>query len=185
MIYVSNMDNIIEKIGKDAQVEAEKILDAAKKEQQSIIQRAEEEARQRAQDIIAKAEYEAKALIAKIIESSKLKARDKVLDSKNTVIDRTFDLAYKELTNMSDEDFMKFINNFVDNVDSEGGVLVVPEKYKDYVKAHSNLEVSEDHVRDGFLLEKEKITYNNRFKNLVYQLKFKLTGEYFEDIFKE
>ncbi|MDO5040739.1 MAG: V-type ATP synthase subunit E [Peptoniphilus sp.] len=182
---MSNLDNIIEKIGKDAQVEAEKIVDAAKKEQQSIIQRAEEEANQRAQEIIDKAEEEAKALIAKTLESSKLKARDKVLDSKNVVIDRTFDLAYKGLTDMSDKDFMKFINKFLKGVDGEGGVLVVPEKYKDYVRKHSDLKVSDDTVKDGFLLEKEKITYNNRFKNLVYQLKFKLTGEYFEDIFKE
>ncbi len=185
MIYVSNIDNIIEKIEKDARLEAEKILDEAKKEQDLILQRAEEETVIKAENIISKAEEEGKALISKTMESSRLKARDIVLESRNTVIDRIFNLAYDELINLSKEDFMKFVNTSLKDMDSEGGVLMVPEKYKDYVRAHTDLEVSDDYVKDGFILEKERITYNNRFKNLVYQLKFKYTGEYFEDIFKE
>ena len=112
----SNIDNIIDKIKLDSDKEAEKILGEARREAKLILSNRNLQAEEKAREIEKKAHFEAEEIGIKQKESTNLKARDRVLSAKNKLVDKIFDLAHKELLNLSNEEFLDSIKKSIENL---------------------------------------------------------------------
>jgi V/A-type H+-transporting ATPase subunit E len=179
----SNIDNIINKIKKDSDNSAEEIINEANKKAKGIINETRVKAEQKAIEIEEKANQEANEISLRQAEATELKARDIVLEAKNEVVNKIFDLAYERLLNLSNEEFLNSINKNVENLKLEDPTLIVPEKYKKYISENSNYKISDQKIEEGYKIDLGDIVYNNDFKDLIDDQYFKFDNKYFEGLF--
>lgn len=179
----SNIDNIIDKIKLDSDKEAEQILNEAKKKASLILINIEVQAEEKAKEIERRAYFEAEEIEIKQKESTNLKARDRVLSAKNKLVDKIFDLAHKELLNLSDEEFLDSIKKSIENLKLENPTLIVPDKYREYISKNTDYKISDEKVEEGYKLDVGDVVYNNDFKDLIDDQYFKFDNKYFEGLF--
>lgn len=179
----SNIDNIIDKIKLDSDKEAEQILNEAKKKASLILSNIEVQAEEKAKEIERRAYFEAEEIEIKQKESTNLKARDRVLSAKNKLVDKIFDLAHKELLNLSDEEFLDSIKKSIENLKLESPTLIVPDKYREYISKNTDYKISDEKVEEGYKLDVGDVVYNNDFKDLIDDQYFKFDNKYFEGLF--
>ena len=179
----SNIDNIIDKIKLDSDKEAEQILNEAKKKASLILSNIEVQAEEKAKEIERRAYFEAEEIEIKQKESTNLKARDRVLSAKNKLVDKIFDLAHKELLNLSDEEFLDSIKKSIENLKLENPTPTVPDKYREYISKNTDYKISDEKVEEGYKLDVGDVVYNNDFKDLIDDQYFKFDNKYFEGLF--
>ena len=179
----SNIDNIIDKIKLDSDKEAEKILSEARREAKLILSNREVQAEEKAKEIEKKAHFEAEEIGIKQKESTNLKARDRVLSAKNKLVDKIFDLAHKELLNLSNEEFLDSIKKSIENLKLENPTLIVPDKYREYIYKNTDYKISDEKIEEGYKLDVGDVVYNNDFKDLIDDQYFKFDNKYFEGLF--
>ena len=179
----SNIDNIIDKIKLDSDKEAEQILNEAKKKASLILSNIEVQAEEKAKEIERRAYFEAEEIEIKQKESTNLKARDRVLSAKNKLVDKIFDLAYKELLNLSNEEFLDSIKKSIENLKLENPTLILPDKYREYISKNTDYKISDEKVEEGYKLDVGDVVYNNDFKDLIDDQYFKFDNKYFEGLF--
>ena len=90
---LSNLDNIIEEILKDAESEAEKIIEKAKKDSENLKEKTENDVARQVEKIMEKAKVDGEQAKERMISNSKLVARDKLLVAKQDVIDKVLENA--------------------------------------------------------------------------------------------
>lgn len=179
----SNIDNIIDKIKLDSDKEAEKILSEARREAKLILSNRNLQAEEKAREIEKKAHFEAEEIGIKQKESTNLKARDRVLSAKNKLVDKIFDLAHKELLNLSNEEFLDSIKKSIENLKLENPTLIVPDKYREYISKNTDYKISDEKIEEGYKLDAGDVVYNNDFKDLIDDQYFKFDNKYFEGLF--
>ncbi|MGO1580571.1 MAG: V-type ATP synthase subunit E [Peptoniphilaceae bacterium] len=184
---MSSIDNIINKLKEDSHKQNEKIIENAESEAKKLIDEAEKKAREEYHSIIRKAETEKEQIKSKAISSAELKARDMVLKSKNEIIQKVFEIVLERLNNLPEDDYLKYLKNSVVGLKlSPNAILKVPNKYLGEVKESGlGINISEESIENGFIIEDTNVIYNNKFENIIDSKKTELEVEIFEKLFKD
>ena len=162
---MAGLENILNKIIEDAKTKADEIIKEAEEKQHIIVEKREDDAKFLADKINEISIKEREELLKRAKSSAELKARDDILSEKHKVIDEVLEKAIGELENLSEEDFVKFVKN---NVEDKNSILDVPSKYRDAVKkADLRFKVSDTDVERGFVLHNGNLIYNGDFRSLV------------------
>lgn len=194
-MIMSNLENLTSKIINDAREKAEGILNDAKVKEKELIAKKKDEAEKVAKDIIEKSNLEGKNLFDRAISKNELKVRNEKLVAKQQVIDKVFNEAIKELSNMSSEDYLKYIKNNLKSVKLQGHEeIIVSENDKDKIseefinelnstiakdveKANILLSKSTRPISGGFILSRSGIEFNYSYDALVNSLRYEIENE--------
>lgn len=185
---MSNLENLTQKILEDGKLEAAKIQEESKVNNDNIINSKTKEANEKAEKIINKANNEAVLIKERVQSEAELKARDIKLRAKREVLDKTFELAKEGLKNIDEKKYMNFLKSNLEGLDlKDSEVLVVPEKFKEVVKKlglNSNISETES-VDSGFLIKGGNIVINYSFESLLDFMREEIEGEVAKKLFQE
>ncbi len=164
---MSNLDNIINKIIQDAEVEAKQILDGANEESAMRVKEAVESAKQTGASLINRAKSEESLIEDRVRTGIERESRDLVLQAKQNVINRAFELAKKELRELPDAEYARVLDEFLaSNEISKSSVIEIPEDRTYQPK--SKLKVEKNPLlRSGFRLQTEDVRISNDFEQIV------------------
>ena len=187
---MSNVKNITSKILKDAEAGKENILATAAEEKDKIISKKVSSANEIAKEILDNAEVEAKSKKERVISSAKLKVRNNKLAAKQEIINEVFEKSIDKLTQLSKEDFLRFVENTILSMNLSGkqtlilnetGLKFVDttfiEKLNKKVDAQISLSETPCKFRGGFILENNGIEINSTYEALVSSLRDELEFE--------
>jgi len=169
---LSGVENITNKILKDAEAKATSIIQAAEEkaalDKQSIIDQAKREEER----ILA----EAKVLTARSKEQTitgiSLAIRNQKLEAKQQIVEKVFSESLKRLNDMEWDDLKKFIAAFCESTTiKENDQIILPDKYKDVDVKSIDSRLSpysgDRSVANGFILVSGGIEQNNTFSALL------------------
>ncbi len=164
---MSNLDNIINKIIQDAELEARQIVDDARKESEEKVQESIDSAKQEAANVISRARSEESLIEDRVRTGIERESRDLVLQAKQNVIDRAFELAKRELRDLPDAEYHKVLENFLASANfSESDVIEIPADRSFQAGGKIKVEKS-PHLRSGFRLQTEDVRISNDFEQIV------------------
>lgn len=163
---MTNLDNIVKNILEDAKIEADRIVEDAEKK-----------ALQAREDKIASIEADnekamkgRESLEARIRDRVRSGAerdiRNRILEAKQATIKRVFDLAKNELASMSDEEYKKLLDNFLDKKDLSDECRLEIPKNRSYKSNKVKIEKNAD-LKSGFRLVDGGIRENFDFSDIV------------------
>ena len=165
---MAGLENILNKIIKYAEDKAQSIIKDAEEKRVSIIENRKEDGKHLANKIDEISKREREDILKRSKSSAELKSRDDILAEKNRIIDEVLEKVIKELENLSEDDYVKFVKNNLKDVDVKGGTIDVPKKYRDAIKnANLGFDISDKDIDSGFVLNKENLVYNGDFRSLV------------------
>ncbi len=185
---MSNLENLTQKILRDAESKAQQIKKEAKEKNEHLLHSQTKEAEDQKKRMLERAKREAALMKERVISNAELRVRDEKLKAKQQVIDRVFRLAKERLLNLDEETYVKFLQSNIKGLNLKGNeVLVVPEKLIPRVKTLGlKVQVAEDEwVDSGFLLKDEDMVLNFSFDSLVDYLREELESEIAQGLFKE
>ncbi len=182
---MSNLDNLTQKILDDAKDKAESIYQEAAKKGEEIINSKIKEAKEKELRIIEKATSEGKMIKDRIISNGELRVRDEKLMAKQELLDRVFALAKERLKDLDEQRFINYISKNANEMKLKGTeVFIVPNKFKQSVKA-LGLNVSDtETIEAGFLVKDKDVVLNFSFDSLVDFLREDLEGEISTKLFQ-
>lgn len=165
---MAGLENILNKIIKDAEDKAQSIIKDAEEKRVSIIENRKEDGKHLANKIDEISKREREDILKRSKSSAELKSRDDILAEKNRIIDEVLEKVIKELENLSEDDYVKFVKNNLKDVDVKGSTIDVPKKYRNAIKnANLGFDISDKDIESGFVLNKENLVYNGDFRSLV------------------
>lgn len=175
------LEIIGERILRDAQAEYEKIINNAKEAALEIIDQAKRKALAYSNDMSAKSEQEHTRLLKENIATARLKARDKVVGTKQQLIDEAFEKAGVVIDEMNDQEYAKLVAGRLAEESSEGGDVVLDPAFEslngqiikeanDLLKKNGRkaikLSSEKRNIGRGFILVHEKIEQNYVFSRI-------------------
>lgn len=187
---MSDINILVDKIIKDAEVKSNEILSIAAEEKRKIISQKEALAESERESIIRKANSEAAARKDRIISSASLKIRNMKLEAKQKVISRVLTEAAKQLKELPKEKYLIFVKDSIMALQLNGDeTIIVSQKDSDiinidFISELNNLLISQGKVgklkvnsslkslSGGFIVERHGIEINYTFEALL---------EYFRD----
>lgn len=122
---MSNLNNIINKILEDAKIKSEEIIKNAQEEEEKISHKKVQEAKVLEKEILDRALRESVTKKERIISNSQLKVRNEKLEAKQKVIDKVFNKAIEELSEMPMETFNKYLIEKISTMDIEGDETLI------------------------------------------------------------
>lgn len=182
---MANIEKLTNQILSEAKAQRDKILADAQSEKNKILEKRISEARNLEKELIERGKREAQARKERIISGAHLKIRNEKLTYKQEIIEKVFDSAIEELSNINEKEFKTFIKERVLTMNLSGkqnlilnnqGKNIIDEEFiKDLntqIKNNgNNLEILiSNETRDfkgGFILEENGIEINNTFEALV------------------
>lgn len=192
---MSNINNLTSKIMDDAKLKASSIMDEAKQEETKIVSKKVDEAGRLKANMLEKAKEEGERKKERVLSSAKLEVRNNKLAAKQEMINLVFEESIEKLSDMSSEDFLKFMKASILEAEISGTeTLVVSEDFKGAVTEEVLKEINDALVRSGkkgklvlasdsrkvkpgFIIEKQGIELNYTFEALVDSLREELLGE--------
>lgn len=187
-----SVSNIVNKILEDAKLKESDILENAKKEVNKIVEVKDAEIASLLQNNEIKAKEEGINKRERLLQNAHLQVRNNKLKAKQETISKVFEKSLERLKELSNEDFMSFVENIIKNVDiKEHGTVHVCEKRHNLIttkqlsKLNSNLSLAEvdNSVEDGFIIKVGNVQYNFTFKSILESLKLELTSEIIKELF--
>lgn len=184
---MSNLENITNKILRDAQNEATSLLEEAKKEADQALNARRNEAEKVKHTILDRAKREADQTVDRMISSATLKVRDENLRAKHTVMDRVFEEAKEKLRTLSDEDYNQYVHNILPSLHPDASMLFIPQEGRTKVETGiKGLPISKDQtVKAGFALLSDKKMINFIFDDMVEYNRLDIEGEIADRLFQE
>ena len=195
---MSNLENLIDKIIKDSQEQAEQILKNAQSQADSIKKNTEAELDEEKKRIITDAELAAEVAAEQIIINQKFEIRNNSLQAKQKTIDHVFDIALDKLNNLTKEEFLSFLEKSILELSTNDEVIILPSKYKfgnidwlnDYLKKNNqkgNLKLykGERDINGGFILLKDGIEQNSTFEALLQFYRYELENAVIDTLFEK
>lgn len=129
---MSNLNNIINKILEDAKIKSEEIIKNAHEEEEKVISKKIQEAENLEKEILDRASRESATKKDRIISNSVLKVRNQKLEAKQSVIDKVFNKAIEDLSNMPLETFHEYLIEKIKSMDIDGDETLILSN--DYLK---------------------------------------------------
>lgn len=185
---MSNLENLTQKIIDDAKEKADEIKTNADKRAKALVATRVKEANDRKEKILEKAAQEAAMMKERVISSAELKIRDEKLVVKHAVLDKVFQIAKKELLELNDKDYSKFVKSSLEEIDfSEDALINVPEGRSKIVEDLGiGIKVVEDEsIESGFMIFDEDIVYNYNFDSFVDEIREEVEALIVEKLFEE
>lgn len=175
---MSNLDNITNKIIADAQTRVDEIVEENIKRLALLKEENDLEISKIENQILAKADQESKSEKEKIISRANLMARDEELKSKNDLLNKVFDKAKDKLSQISDDDYLKFVEKTLQQETLKGNEVLIPQAGKEHLLKDIGVKVAEDKTIDsGFALETDNVISNYTFDDLVDFHRTEVEGE--------
>lgn len=166
---MSNLDNLITEILKQAQEEAEKTLAEAKLERDKYADVEKKKLDKEIESIKQKAEIEAISIKEKVLSNANLKTRDMILKAKDELTERVLNKVLEKLKDLNREDYLRFVENILRNLKlSQGAEILLTEKMKKELGTNIlGYKISEQTVESGCSIRDGKVVYNNEFSNII------------------
>ncbi|MBQ6820521.1 MAG: V-type ATP synthase subunit E [Clostridium sp.] len=189
---MASINNLTSKILQDAEERRKNILTSAEEEKNKILSKKIAKAKELEKEIIQKAEVEGKSRKERIISSATLKVRNNKLSAKQDVIDEIFNDSIEVLSNLSGDDFFRFIKDSILSLGNIGEQnLILNEKGMELVdltfiydlnqtlgdRGNIKLSPTTRNFKGGFILESNGVEINNTYEALVSSLKDELEFE--------
>lgn len=177
---MANIQNLTDKIQAEAKVKVNEILASANEESKKIVDLKQREASKVSEEMINKAKLEAATKEERIISSATLNARNKKLQAKQEIIQKTLDRAVVLLSDLSNDEYKTFVKRSIESLTLKGDEKVIINKKsegiitEEFIKSvNGNLSLSSER-RDfvgGVIIEKNGIETNFTFEALINSLK--------------
>ena len=186
---MSTLENLTAKIISDSEMQAKQICAQAQTEAQRITAAVMDEAEREREKILADANLQAAREEEQIVVGNTLAVRDANLGAKQEMLDKVFTEALTRLNAMDKDEYLRFLTEFLVNLDLDGEEIILPGKYKiqsiDEINAalqkagkKGNLKLGKGTAIDGgFVLRKGGIEQNNTFEALVGYYRYELESE--------
>lgn len=166
-----SLAQITEKIKKDAQLEADKILAEAKESAAVVTKKAEESCEEIKADFKARFEAERPEIFRRREIVAKLDINKMQLQAKRNLIADVYKTALDQLKSLSKEDYLAFFEKLLESLGAKEGELQLSadEKFIDKAwvdaynkKAGASLAISDEKadISGGFILEQNRIISN-------------------------
>lgn len=175
------LEIIGERILRDAQAEYEKIINNAKETALEIVDQARRKTEAYSNNMSEKSQQEHTRLLRENVATARLKARDKVVGTKQRLIDETFKKAEVLLGKMDDQEYAQLVAGRLAKESSDGGDVVLDQAFEslngqivkeanDLLKKSGRkpvkLSTEKRNIGRGFILAHEKIEQNYVFSRL-------------------
>lgn len=196
---MSNISNLTNKIVEDAKVTAKNLLDEAKIKEKNTVDKRISEAELERSTLISRAESEAKIRAERIVSNAHLQVRNMKLTAKGEILNNIFNIALKNLNELSDERLLKFMEDSILSLNIDGdeelivdenNIVVTPEfmlKINKALKAKGKLgelKLSfKKGIKGGYVITKNGIGINNTFESLIKSLRNELEAEVISALF--
>ncbi|GAA0179191.1 V-type ATP synthase subunit E family protein [Clostridium sediminicola] len=191
---MSNINNLTSKIIDDANKKAEEILKEAKAAENEIINKNVSDAEKKGDLLIEKAKIESKTRSERVISNAELQVRNMKLGAKQEVLDRVFVEAIEKLSNISNEQYLKFIKDSILSLQIDGDEEIIVGMNNNAVTPNFILELNTElkkagklgalklgserrDIKGGFILAKGGIEINSTFEALVMSYRDELEAE--------
>ena len=163
---MSNLDNLTSKILADAKAQADKIIKDAQKKAQHKYDLEIKKINAKKETVLENARRDRELLSERIKSSANLKARNKKLEAKQTIIDKVIDKLKTKLVNMDEKKYINYLNKNIDKKTITGKELIVKKEFVEKVKKEfSGAKVKENEfVTSGFIVEENGIQENYTFE---------------------
>ncbi len=175
---MSGVENIINCIIEESRAKADAIITSAQNEADRILSVCIEENAKTLLEQKNKADIECLSFFEKEKTTIERELSQKTLFNKQLLIDKTIEIAYKKLLNITDEDYVEFVYRKIKELsDNPTGVIKFASKIPDNVKRkvcetikknYPGIEISDEEVKSdgGFVLINGKIEENWTFEML-------------------
>ena len=181
------LENIVEKIIKDAQEEAKGIISEAEKKSQQIIQKVQEKALSVKSGQMEKAKRETQEEFNREITLFNLEARKKVLKLKCDIIDDVFKSVLNEIIALDANKFKNIIKKFMPKAEfDKNSEIIVLNRDREKVRfclsdlLGSNvianwkiIEANNEEMKGGFYIKSGDFVYDVSLKTILEQIKSK------------
>lgn len=167
---MTNLQQIIDKIVRDAEVEANRIIETAEKEGQQVIDEKINLAEEEVSTIIAKAKRDAKDIKNQALSTANIRVRDAKLAAKGDLINEVLKRVLQALVELDDDTYLKFLQNRLDQENLSGKErLILPKDKFELVESLSlPIELARDEfVKSGFMIKDNRITRNQTFESII------------------
>jgi V/A-type H+-transporting ATPase subunit E len=198
-----SLEKILDRIGKDAQNEADRIKNRASASVDETIKKAQEEAENLKAQGLEDAKNAAEQRKERIISTARLDFRKALLAEKQRAIDNAFQEAVDSLIRMNDNEYRKIIRSMIlSNVQTGDEEIILSKRDKsrlgnNFVKdvnrqlakngGKGNLTLSKEtyNMAGGFILRRGKIELNSTFGTLFKSSRDELESEVSKILFPE
>ena len=152
---MSNLDNLTSKILADAKAQADKIIKDAQEKAQHKYDLEIKKINAKKETVLENARRDRELLSERIKSSANLKARNKKLEAKQTIIDKVIDKLKTKLVNMDEKKYINYLNQNIDKKTITGKELIVKKEFVEKVKKEfPGAKVKKNEfVTSGFIVE--------------------------------
>ena len=185
---MNGIEKIIDKILEDARTYADKITAEAKTEAADIIAEAEKSAARLIDDARRHAEKEALDIEERARSSAGLAGRNTLLEAKNALIDRTFDMANHKVLSLDRDSYYALLASLLENAaadfpdgryimsvnakDRDIAQLVIDGTAVDVMLSDYNAQ-----IESGFILRRGNIEVNCSVEKIIVRLRHTLESD--------
>ncbi|WP_068268514.1 V-type ATP synthase subunit E [Caviibacter abscessus] len=164
---MENLERIVAKIVEEANEKAKFILSEANEKAGYSKKQYEDKALKEVEKLKVEYEIQENSGIEKIKSSTKLKARNIILDAKQNAISNIFDKLNEEIKNISSDKILSYIHKILDNRQlAENENIILPKAYENMNLGLENVKFS-DKINTGFMIEKNGIFENYSLEALI------------------
>ena len=189
---MNGIEKITGRINDDAQREIDAIAAQAKSEADAITARYEAQAEKEAAEILARGKANADERVERLASVAELEAKKMTLAAKQEVLDRAFDKALQDLTQLSEEKYVALLAALAvkaANSGSEKIILSPADRSRYGVKVaemansalgkQGKLTLSEEtrDIKGGLLLSDGDVEVNCAFETLVRLTRNQIAGD--------
>ena len=163
---MSNLDNLTSKILADAKAQADKIIKDAQEKAQHKYDLEIKKINAKKETVLENSRRDRELLSERIKSSANLKARNKKLEAKQTIIDKVIDKLKTKLVNMDEKKYINYLNQNIDKKTITGKELIVKKEFVEKVKKEfPGAKVKKNEfVTSGFIVEENGIQENYTFE---------------------
>lgn len=179
-----SLNDLTQKILNDSRMEAEEIEKNASLQADAIVSKANSELEKEREKLRKEAERLANEKYQNIVTLSRIEAKNKVLESKQQLIEEVFTKVRKKLENMDNASYKTFAINLLSNFPPEGkAILLVGKKHKSLIDKDFVQKLNRNVQRSGgsFVLSDRESDFNNGFRLVTGDVQIDLS---FDSILK-
>ncbi|MCI8538641.1 MAG: hypothetical protein HFF18_08310 [Oscillospiraceae bacterium] len=189
---MNGIEKITGRINDDAQREIDAIAAQAKSEADAITARYEAQAEKEAAEILARGKANADERVERLASVAELEAKKMTLAAKQEVLDRAFDKALQDLTQLSEEKYVALLAALAVKAASTGNEKIilspadrsrygvkVAEMANSALGKQGKLTLSEEtrDIKGGLLLSDGDVEVNCAFETLVRLTRNQIAGD--------
>lgn len=172
------LDNIKKSILDDAQAQITTLDSETKQRIDEINAVWSKKINSRKSEIIASAQKKTDQKVMQMEFKLQAQSQAKVLEAKQQLIDTVYKTAYKQLSDLNDNDYVKLLSNLIKELPGDAGILISVENKESQLKkalkeSGKKFDVSKETVRGsgGFVFKSDDIEINQTFQTLINQAK--------------